>query len=72
LIDFVQGRGGHRNKQQRYQTDRGSYEELKKSNEQFENYYNELAIVPEDERDLFWSVMRAELPNSFRFTGSKG
>jgi multisite-specific tRNA:(cytosine-C5)-methyltransferase len=50
-----------------------SYEEVKKSNELFERFYNELNIVPEgDERKEFWAAMRRELPNSFRFTGSKG
>ena len=50
-----------------------SYEEVKKSNELFEKFYNELNIVPEgEERKEFWTAMRRELPNSFRFTGSKG
>jgi multisite-specific tRNA:(cytosine-C5)-methyltransferase len=30
-------------------------------------------IVPEgEEREQFWAALRRELPNSFRFCGSKG
>jgi multisite-specific tRNA:(cytosine-C5)-methyltransferase len=43
-----------------------------KANEKFEGYYNALGLVPEEENDEFWGTMRRELPNSFRFTGSKG
>ena len=50
-----------------------SYDEVKKTNELFEKFYNDLNIVPEgEERKEFWTAMRRELPNSFRFTGSKG
>lgn len=46
---------------------------MNKQNEQFERYYNELNIVPEgEEREQFWAALRRELPNSFRFCGSKG
>jgi multisite-specific tRNA:(cytosine-C5)-methyltransferase len=31
-----------------------------------------MGIVPEEEKEEFWTAMRRELPNSFRFTGSKG
>lgn len=40
-------------------------------NEKLERYYNELNIVEGEERAVFWETMRRELPNSFRFTGSK-
>lgn len=43
-----------------------------KENEKLERYYNELGIIPEAEKAEFWDAMRRELPNSFRFTGSKG
>ena len=43
-----------------------------KSNELYERYYNELGIFDEDQKDDFWTALRRELPNSFRFTGSKG
>jgi multisite-specific tRNA:(cytosine-C5)-methyltransferase len=40
-------------------------------NDRYEAYYNELDLVGEDERESFWQAMRRDLPNSFRFTGSK-
>lgn len=43
-----------------------------KENEKLERYYNELGIIPEAEKQDFWDAMRRDLPNSFRFTGSKG
>jgi len=52
---------------------RQSYQEVNKHNEQFERYYNELNLVPEgEEREQFWAALRRELPNAFRFCGSKG
>ena len=39
---------------------------------QYERYYNGLNLVEEPEREEFWTALRRELPNSFRFTGSKG
>ena len=51
---------------------RQNYEEPLKENERFEGYYNRLGILTEDERADFWKAMRRELPNSFRFAGSKG
>lgn len=42
-----------------------------KNNELYENYYNGLGIVPENEREQFWDALRRPLPSSFRFTGSK-
>ena len=37
----------------------------------YEAYYDALSLIPEDERELFWDALRRDLPNSFRFTGSK-
>ena len=52
---------------------RQSFQEVKKENEHFERFYNELNIVPDgEEREQFWAALRRELPNSFRFCGSKG
>ena len=46
---------------------------MNKRNDKFERFYNTLDIVPEgSEREAFWTALRRELPNSFRFTGSKG
>ncbi|MCJ1354866.1 MAG: hypothetical protein MMC33_004856 [Icmadophila ericetorum] len=52
--------------------ERATYTEIPKENELYEFYYNELEIVSEAERDKFWTALRRDLPNSFRFTGSKG
>lgn len=45
---------------------------MPKTNDLYEGYYNELGLVGEEEREEFWKTLRRELPNSFRFTGSKG
>ena len=60
------GRGG-----QRDQRERVDYQEVPKQNALYERYYNELGLVPEEEREEFWAALRRDLPNSFRFTGSK-
>ncbi|KXX82165.1 Multisite-specific tRNA:(cytosine-C(5))-methyltransferase trm4a [Madurella mycetomatis] len=57
-------RGGHRP----YQT----YPEVAKENKRLEEYYNVLLQLPEEEKAEFWAALRRELPNSFRFCGSKG
>ncbi|KAK4126013.1 S-adenosyl-L-methionine-dependent methyltransferase [Parathielavia appendiculata] len=57
-------RGGHRP----YET----WPTVKKENKRLEEYYNALVDLPEDERAEFWAALRRELPNSFRFCGSKG
>ncbi|KAL2820608.1 S-adenosyl-L-methionine-dependent methyltransferase [Aspergillus granulosus] len=51
---------------------RQNWEEFPRSNERFENYYNSQGFIPEEEREIFWETLRKDLPNSFRFTGSKG
>lgn len=51
---------------------RANYDDVKKTNTKYEAYYNGLGIFTDDERDEFWAALRRELPNSFRFTGSKG
>jgi multisite-specific tRNA:(cytosine-C5)-methyltransferase len=51
---------------------RSMWQDLTRENEKFERYYNELEFIPEEERELFWATMRKDLPNSFRFTGSRG
>ncbi|KMU72005.1 tRNA (cytosine-5-)-methyltransferase ncl1 [Coccidioides immitis RMSCC 3703] len=48
-----------------------NYAAIEKSNEKFESYYNGLKVVPEDEKEQFWEALRRDLPNSFRFTGSR-
>ena len=45
---------------------------MPKENKRLEEYYNTLTNLPEEERAEFWAALRRELPNSFRFCGSKG
>ncbi|KAL8660224.1 MAG: hypothetical protein Q9226_000026 [Calogaya cf. arnoldii] len=63
-------RGGKGPRMQRPQ--RADYEEPIKTNARFEEYYNQLDILEDVEKEDFWTALRRELPNSFRFTGSKG
>ena len=63
------GGGGGR----KYEDNRVSFDQMNKRNDKFERFYNTLNVVPEgSEREAFWAALRRELPNSFRFTGSKG
>jgi multisite-specific tRNA:(cytosine-C5)-methyltransferase len=48
------------------------YPDIVKSNERLETYYNTLLQFPEEEQKEFWDALKRELPNSFRFCGSKG
>lgn len=67
---FPQGRGGGRGGGQR--SLRTDYSEVSKSNTLFEEYYNGLLAADGSEQEEFWAALRRDLPNSFRFTGSKG
>ncbi|KAH6685683.1 NOL1/NOP2/sun family protein [Plectosphaerella plurivora] len=49
-----------------------SYAETDKKHEKLQNYYDTLLQLPDEEKELFWNTLRRELPNSFRFAGSKG
>lgn len=51
---------------------RSQWQDLTRENEKFERYYNEPEFIPEEEKEVFWATMRKDLPNSFRFTGSRG
>ncbi|KKA30337.1 hypothetical protein TD95_002270, partial [Thielaviopsis punctulata] len=51
---------------------RVAYPQIVKENEKLEKYYNELLEMPADEQKEFWEALRRDLPNSFRFCGSKG
>ncbi|KPI37181.1 Multisite-specific tRNA:(cytosine-C(5))-methyltransferase trm4a [Cyphellophora attinorum] len=44
---------------------------ISRHNEKFEKYYNQLDLVPEEDKEQLWEAMRRDLPNSFRFTGSR-
>ena len=45
---------------------------MPKENEKFERFYNGLLDLSDEEKLEFWAALRRELPNSFRFCGSKG
>ncbi|KAF4592443.1 methyltransferase (Ncl1) [Ophiocordyceps camponoti-floridani] len=45
---------------------------IPKENEKFQEYYDSLLRLPVEEKQLYWEALRRELPNSFRFCGSKG
>ncbi|KAK8128375.1 hypothetical protein PG984_009483 [Apiospora sp. TS-2023a] len=50
-----------------------SFPEVVKENEKLQRYYDAtIPIEDEEERKAFWEALRTELPNSFRFCGSKG
>ncbi|KAF2436356.1 NOL1/NOP2/sun family protein [Tothia fuscella] len=66
------GRGRGAGNRNNWENTRGDYKEVVKSNKLFEKYYDELNVVEEDEKSEFWTALRRELPNSFRFAGSKG
>ncbi|OJJ50043.1 hypothetical protein ASPZODRAFT_157038 [Penicilliopsis zonata CBS 506.65] len=51
---------------------RQNWEDIPKHNEKFERFYDEQGIIPAEEREVFWEALRRDLPNSFRFTGSRG
>ncbi|CAG9997541.1 unnamed protein product [Clonostachys byssicola] len=48
------------------------YPAIAKEHEAFQNYYDSLLQLPEEEKKEFWDALRRDLPNSFRFAGSKG
>jgi multisite-specific tRNA:(cytosine-C5)-methyltransferase len=78
LIDCVQGggrgrggkRGGGGGRDNR--DNRVSYDKVEKTNEKFQTYYDTLIGHEGEEKEAFWAALRRELPNSFRFAGSKG
>ncbi|PYH97919.1 S-adenosyl-L-methionine-dependent methyltransferase [Aspergillus ellipticus CBS 707.79] len=52
--------------------ERQNWQAVARENEKFESYYNNQGFIPEEEREAFWDAIRRDLPNSFRFTGSRG
>ncbi|PHH65877.1 hypothetical protein CDD81_1246 [Ophiocordyceps australis] len=48
------------------------YAAVPKVHAKLQEYYDVLLQLPEDEKRLYWEALRRELPNSFRFCGSKG
>ncbi|EXJ88046.1 hypothetical protein A1O1_04973 [Capronia coronata CBS 617.96] len=65
------GRGGGGGGPRPRQDNRTNKEEISRYNDKFEEYYNQLGIIPDAEKSQFWEAMRRDLPNSFRFTGSR-
>ncbi|CAJ2513565.1 Uu.00g016840.m01.CDS01 [Anthostomella pinea] len=52
---------------------RTNYSDIPKQNEKLERYYNSALPFEDDAgREEFWNALKRELPNSFRFCGSKG
>ncbi|KAI5919868.1 S-adenosyl-L-methionine-dependent methyltransferase [Camillea tinctor] len=49
-----------------------SYPEIIKEHEKLERYYNTILPLDDAEKKEFWDALKRELPNSFRFCGSKG
>ncbi|KAF4126642.1 multisite-specific tRNA:(cytosine-C5)-methyltransferase [Geosmithia morbida] len=43
-----------------------------KENVNLQRYYDGLLALPEEEKTQYWDALKRELPNSFRFCGSKG
>lgn len=67
---------GRRNKQKKYDdkvdhSKMGSYDPVVKENKQFEAYYKQLAIVPDNEWDAFMTALKEPLPVTFRITSYK-
>ncbi|KAL4914909.1 S-adenosyl-L-methionine-dependent methyltransferase [Aspergillus aurantiobrunneus] len=52
--------------------ERQGWQDVPRTNAKFEDYYNSQGFIPEEEREVFWETLKKDLPNSFRFTGSKG
>lgn len=66
------GRGGNRDNGGWRDGGRTSAQSQERSNKEFEQYYNEMGILEDEEKEAFWKAMKVDLPNSFRFAGSKG
>ncbi|KAG4430162.1 hypothetical protein IFR05_014356 [Cadophora sp. M221] len=66
------GRGGRDNRRGGGEDNRVSFDKVPKHNERLERYYNTVLRISNEERGDFWDALKRELPNSFRFAGSKG
>lgn len=47
------------------------YAEVKKENEQMEEYYKAQNIMSEEEWPTFWNHLKVTLPTTFRITGTR-
>lgn len=66
------GRGGGGRRGGGGDDNRVSFEKVPKQNDKLEKYYNSVLRLSNEEKDDFWGALKRELPNSFRFAGSKG
>ena len=48
-----------------------NWKELVRENEKWENYYKSLNLIPEEQWDDFKKTCQAQLPLTFRITGSR-
>ncbi|CAM1511541.1 Fc.00g090540.m01.CDS01 [Cosmosporella sp. VM-42] len=48
------------------------YATIEKKNEKLQRFYDTLLQLPDEEQEAYWDALKRELPNSFRFCGSKG
>ena len=48
------------------------YRDITKENTNLQKFYDHLLQLPEEEKAQYWDALKRELPNSFRFCGSKG
>ena len=79
LVTMARGRGDYRGGRFNVRSGNKGHTEGRRAppreilteNEAYERYYNSLNLVPAGEKDAFWAALRRDLPNSFRFTGSK-
>ncbi|KAI9892011.1 MAG: regulator of (H+)-ATPase in vacuolar membrane [Vezdaea aestivalis] len=62
------GRGGGGG----WQNQRVDYKQIPRENAKLQSYYDGLLGLSEEERAEFWAALKRDLPNSFRFCGSKG
>jgi multisite-specific tRNA:(cytosine-C5)-methyltransferase len=70
------GRGNSRGKGQNRSNNRDfgrtePWSDIKRENELYETYYRQGGFLEEEEFDTMWKHMATDLPNSFRFTGTK-
>ena len=49
-----------------------SYPAIVKEHQNLQRFYDTLLQLPDEEKQQYWDALRRELPNSFRFCGSKG
>ncbi|KAH8173194.1 16S rRNA methyltransferase rsmB/F domain-containing protein [Sarocladium implicatum] len=66
------GRGGSRNNGGGGGGGYRDYRDITKENTNLQKFYDHLLQLPEEEKAQYWDALKRELPNSFRFCGSKG